>query len=139
MRLCVVIALIFCGCAQLDQPLTATSIASEYSNHDAFWPRTLTLHKDGTFTYHQLTDVLQEKKDGTMLFEGSWGMSGTWSFQPPDRVELVAAPRKDRFTILIRRDSAGKIVMLEPNLYPDILKTWSPSSRSTFSSEFLTR
>ncbi len=139
MRFCVFITFLVCGCAHLERPLTPTSIAGSYSNHDGFWPRTLALHTDGSFTYDQLTDVLQEKKDGSMVFEGSWGMRGSWSFQPPDRIELISQPRKDRVTIFVRRNSAGRIALLEPNLYPDILKTWIPSSQSTFASEFLTR
>jgi len=139
MKLAVLLVLSLCGCAHLDQLPTAKSLIGEYSNHDGFWPRTLTLHKDGSFTYDQLTDVLKEQKDGTLLFEGSWGMSGKWSFQSPDRVELVTEPRKDHFPLFVRRHSNGKIVLLEPHLFPDILKTWTPSSQSTFTSQFLTR
>ena len=137
MRLYFLIVFFISGCAHFTNSVSNYSSAGDYSNHDEYCPRTLKLYDNGTFTYNQLTDIIQINKDGKSVLQGSWGMSGTWSMKNSDRIELLTEPQKDRFTILIRMLSSNRIVLLEPHLDSEILKSFNPSLQST--SKYLTK
>lgn len=124
MRACIAIGLLFSGCVHVS--VSEHDLAGSYTNSDGYWPRSLDLRQDGTFAYDQLTDVIKEAKDGTAVSEGSWGLRGHWRFLPPDRVELAADGKPAKVVLFVRTYSAGKIAILEPDLFPDILNTWSP-------------
>ena len=126
MRVLVTIAILVCaGCARFGHVAEKALIGS-YGNGDPFCPRTLELRADGTFDYDQLTDNIVEGKDGVGVFEGSWGVRGHWRFSPPDRIEMTPNRSATRIEVFVRRYSEGKIAILEPDLYPDILKVWTP-------------
>ena len=63
-----------CGCIHhLRIPASEVAeLPGVYQNNDGFWPRWLELKEDGTFNYTQLTDVLKQSADGSMVFEGGW-------------------------------------------------------------------
>ena len=60
-----------------------------------------------------------------MVFEGSWGVIGRWSFLPPDRIEMLPDGKPGRIEVFVRM-RGDQIAILEPDLFPDILKTWKP-------------
>ena len=127
MRSWVLIVLLICGCVQF--PLSRigeTDLIGSYSNGDGFWPRSLELRADRTFSYHQLTDVIAQQKDGSMVFEGSWGVIGRWTFLPPDRIEMLPDGKPGRIEVFVRMHRGDQVAILEPDLFPDILKTWKP-------------
>ena len=69
----------------------------------------------------QLTDVMNEKGE----FEGSWGLAGTWKFVVPDRLELSADGHPNKITVFVRVSRRNEYAILEPDLFSDILSTWS--------------
>jgi hypothetical protein len=131
MRALIIVTILICGCAHVER-VNLKSIAGSYSNGDRFCPRTLDLRTDSSFTYDQLTDNLVSGKDGIMVFEGSWGVRGRWNFIPPDRIEMLPEGNSARIEIFIRTYSNGKVALLEPSLYPDILKAWTPQESVYF-------
>jgi len=121
-RLVLIFVLAVTGCAHsLERPIARDELVGVYANGDPFWPRSLDLNSDGTFAYRQLTDVIGA--DGS--FEGSWGLSGKWRFVTPDRVELATAMQKEPVLVFARRSKRSGIAILEPDLFPAILREWA--------------
>lgn len=115
---------LLCGCVHSGSaPLTVARIAGSFATHDLLWSRTLQLHPDGSFSFYQLAKDLGNKGD-TISFAESWGVSGQWTFVPPDRIDLVSASRSFTATIYVRLDSKGRTELLQVDQLPTILKAW---------------
>lgn len=113
------------GCAH--STLSSSDVAQLpglYQSGDGFWPRWLDLKEDGTYSYTQITDVLRDAGDGTSIFEGGWGLTGTWTFRPPDRIEMSTNGKPARLSVVVRRSAKYGFAILEPGLFPDILSRW---------------
>jgi hypothetical protein len=122
MRLLPILLLFLVGCvAPSSQKIEEHKLVGRYENGDGFWPRWLELKPDGTFSYMQLTDVINEKGE----FEGSWGFDGNWKFISPDRLELSARGRPEKIVVFVRPSRKHGYAILEPDLFSDILSTWS--------------
>jgi hypothetical protein len=125
MRSALLLVVMLCGCAH---PAIRTDevsrLAGTYQNGDGFWPRWIELNADGTFSYSQITDNLKQASDGAFVFEGGWGLSGKWTFHRPDKIELSANGRPEKITVFVRRSTKYEFVILEPDLFPDILSRW---------------
>jgi hypothetical protein len=132
MRAFILLAILGCaGCVQFGHVGEKTLVGS-YWNGDGFCPRTLELRADGSFDYDQLTDLIKEGKDGVGVFEGSWGIRGRWRLIPPDRIEMTSDKSAQKIGVFVRTYSGGKIAILEPDLFPDILKVWTPAESVYF-------
>ncbi|MEO5668392.1 MAG: hypothetical protein ABIR96_10055 [Bdellovibrionota bacterium] len=118
----VALGLLCAGCANFTPQ---ASLVGEYWNGDGFWPRSLDLGADGSFIYDQMTDTMRMIDDEHFEFEGSWHLSGRWTFVPPDRIEMVTDGRPERISVFVRRSKKGEFVILEPDMFSDILSTWS--------------
>lgn len=113
------------GCSQVNwQPLSNSALVGEYTSGDPFCPRILRLDSDGKFSYDQHTDVALVRPDGSLVFEGSWGRRGNWTYIGPDRVVLTNSDGAHAVSVYVRRKPDGKLVILEPELYPAALKDW---------------
>lgn len=127
------LVLLTCGCAHVQTTrITPGSLVGHYSTGDAFWPRSLDLRADGTFAYEQLTDLLTLQEDGSVVFENSWGVAGRWSLLPPDRIAMIPDGKPERIEVYIRIHHGDQIVILEPELFPDILETWKSSDSTQY-------
>ncbi len=131
MRILLILPLLLVfGCASVaDSPLSTRDLISVYTNGDGFWPRTLNLKEDGTFTYEQMTDSMKFVDDEHFVLEGSWSMTGRWAFIAPDKIELTVDRRPARIEVYARISKEEGVVILEPDLFPDILSTWSKGDR----------
>jgi len=122
MRLLLILTLVLAGCAHPNQhAMLRDELVGNYTNGDPYWPRSLELNVDGTFDYRQLTDVIGA--DGSL--EGSWEFSGSWKFFAPDRIELTSERRKEPVLVFARLSRKTGIAILEPDLFPTILRDWS--------------
>jgi hypothetical protein len=116
LRSCLLVLFLAFGCAHVEcAPFTAAGLAANYWNGDPWSPRTLRLRPDGSFDYLQFSDNLgpDDKKNGGFSFRGRW------AFRPPDCIELDADPGHLTIRLYVRF-AMGKVVVLEPDLYPDI-------------------
>lgn len=71
-----------------------------------------------------MTDVWEFISEDTLTMKGSWEFRGTWSFIPPERIELVTNRSPERIVVYVRRAPRSGIAILEPDLFEDILATW---------------
>ena len=125
MRILGFIALLIAGCMNYSQaPLSERDLVGVFENGDGFWPRTLELNEDRSFSYIQMTDVWELVSEDTFTMKGGWEFRGTWSFIPPDRIELATNRTPERIVVYVRRAPRSDIAILEPDLFEDILATW---------------
>jgi len=121
-----ILFLFLAGCAHLPLTTIDTSrLAGEYWNGDGFWPRSLDLKSDGTFSYNQMTDTMRMIDDDHFEFDGSWTLSGHWNFVPPDRIEMSTNGKPEKITVFVRSSKKYEFAILEPDMFADILSTWS--------------
>jgi hypothetical protein len=106
-------ALLVAGCVH--SSLGVDEIAGRYWNGDGFWPRTLDLSEDNTFQYYQVTDT----------GDGQWFFSGRWTFVSPDKIELETGQTPEMIEVYVRPSAQSGIAILEPDLFEDILSTWT--------------
>jgi len=119
------VTLLCCGCVHSTlSPTDAAELPGVYRNGDGFWPRWLDLKEDGTYSYIQMTDNFKDAGDGTFISEGGWGLSGTWTFRPPDRIEMSTNGKPEKIGVVVRRSAKYGFAILEPDLFPDILSKW---------------
>lgn len=125
----IVLLLLCVGCAssRIGRELSAINLVGEYSNRDWFSPRTLELNSDGSFTYTQWTEKWEELPDGSFRMVGSWSHSGDWKFLLPDKIELTLADKSAQIAVFVRQSRKHGFVIIEPDLHPNILSSWSPN------------
>jgi hypothetical protein len=120
------LVLLCVGCVNLTpQAIDASNLVGEYWNGDGFWPRSLDLRDDGSFIYDQMTDTMRMIDDEHFEFEGSWHLSGHWTFVPPDRIDMIRDGKPERISVFVRRSKKAGFAILEPDMFSDILSTWS--------------
>jgi hypothetical protein len=122
MRVLLILAMLLSGCATSPSAkIVESQLVGRFANGDPFWPRWLELKSDGSFLYMQMTDVINSKGG----FEDSWGFDGSWIFYTPDRIELTPKSGPKKVTVYVRTSKEGGYVILEPDLFSDILSTWT--------------
>ncbi len=122
--------ILFCtGCVNAPQQVIDTSsLVGRYSNgDDRFWERRLGLKEDGTFYYAEATGSMNVVDD-YIVYPDGWVLSGHWTFAPPDRIELTSDNWPEVITVYVRRSKKNELVILEPELFEDILSTWADGS-----------
>jgi hypothetical protein len=126
MKSLLLLTVFFAGCAGLEfETISEDQFFGEYWNGNPFWPRTLELTEDRRFDYNQMTDIVNQDENGNMVFEGSWGISGTWSFFLPDRIILTRDSGPPQIEVVVRIHPNSRLSILEPELYPGIIETWT--------------
>jgi hypothetical protein len=125
MRFITLVFLACLGCSYVATPhLDPSRVSGVYQNGDGFWPRWLILNDDGTFSYRQLTDSIKMVEGGGFVPEGGWALAGRWMFISPDRIEMTVDGNPAKITVFLRSSNKHEFAILEPDLFPNILKHW---------------
>lgn len=86
--------------------------------------RRLHLHADGSFSFYQLAQTRLQPNPSAVSLEESWGVSGGWAFQPPDRIELVSQSRAARTTFRVHFRSNDRVELEGLDALPSIIREW---------------
>jgi len=125
MRFAILSVLLFSGCAHVTVPVVDNAcLPGVYRNGDGFWPRSLELKSDGTYSYTQMTDVLEEVGEGNFMCKGGWCLSGHWTFLMPDKIELITDGKPAKIMVFVRLSKKHGVAILEPDMFKDILSNW---------------
>jgi hypothetical protein len=125
MRFVALILLLCVGCSHVVTPrIEPSRLPGVYANGDGFWPRWLELKEDRTFSYTQMTDVIEMVSADQFVTKGGWTLSGQWTFFPPDRIEMTTSGSPPKISVFVRPSAKHELAILEPDLFSDILRRW---------------
>lgn len=105
-----------------------SQIVGSFSFDDGLWWRTLRINHDRSFSFYQLSKSSPAQPPTGVPSEESWGVSGSWTLQRPDELELVSPLGTSRLRLRVRLPSNGQAEIQGLENLPAQLRQWEAAA-----------